>query len=87
MYGGKLEHIEFKYSGPSIESVLDRLPMVQVVEEKEGSYTVRAETFGTGILMWLQSQGDKVEVLSPGNLRESWLKEVKTIIDRNEDSL
>lgn len=87
MYGGKLEHIEFKYSGPSIESVLDRLPMVQVVEEKEGSYTVRAETFGTGILMWLLSQGDKVEVLSPGNLRESWLKEVKTIIDRNEDSL
>ena len=26
MYGGKLEHIKFRYTGPSIEAVLDRLP-------------------------------------------------------------
>ena len=70
MYGGELQQVEFKYYGPSIEAVLDKLPMAKVVEEKEGVYTVKAETFGKGILMWLLSQGSKVEVLRPESMRE-----------------
>ncbi len=63
MYGGRLQQIKFKYSGLSIEAVLDRLPTAQILAEEDGVYTVSAEVFGTGIHMWLRSQGDAVELL------------------------
>lgn len=61
MYGGKLERIRFRYTGPSIEAVLDRLPTAQIVEEDGQGWTVEAEAFGKGIEMWLRSQGDYVK--------------------------
>lgn len=61
MYGGRLQTVRFTYSGPSIEAVLDRLPTAEVVEEKDGVYTVRAEVFGSGIDMWLRSQGEYLQ--------------------------
>lgn len=63
MYGGRLQKVKFQYSGADIDAVLDRLPTAQILEEKEGVYTVSAEVFGTGIDMWLRSQGDAVKVL------------------------
>lgn len=60
MYGGKLEKIKFKYTGPSIEAVLDRLPTAQIVERDEDGWTVTAEVFGKGIEMWLRSQGENI---------------------------
>ncbi len=60
MYGGKLQKTKFKYSGPSIEAVLDRLPTAKIISEENGIYTIEAETFGTGIDMWLKSQGENV---------------------------
>ena len=63
MYGGRLQTVKFKYSGPSAEAVLDRLPTAEIIEEKDGVFTVRAEVFGTGINMWLRSQGEYVEIL------------------------
>jgi len=63
MYGGKLRRVKFKYNGPSIEAVLDRLPTAKVLDEKNGVYTVSAEVFGEGIEMWLRSQGEKVSVI------------------------
>ena len=61
MYGGKLERIQFKYTGPSIEAVLDRLPTAEVVEQTEDGWIVKAEVFGKGIDMWLRSQGENIE--------------------------
>ena len=61
MYGGKLQTVKFVYTGPSIESVLDRLPTAEILEEHDGAYTVQAEVFGKGIEMWLRSQGDYIE--------------------------
>ena len=61
MYGGKLQKVKFKYSGLDIDAVLDRLPTAEVLEEKDGVYTVSAEVFGTGIEMWMRSQGERVE--------------------------
>lgn len=58
MYGGKLEHIRFRYSGPSIEAVLDRLPTARIVSEDESGWEVSAEVFGKGVEMWLRSQGN-----------------------------
>ena len=63
MYGGKLQTTRFTYSGPSIESVLDRLPTAKILSEENGVYTVEAETFGKGVDMWLRSQGEYVKVL------------------------
>lgn len=61
MYGGRLEHIRFRYTGPSLEAVLDRLPTAQVIKTEENGWLISAEVFGKGIEMWLRSQGDWVE--------------------------
>lgn len=60
MYGGKLEHIRFKYVGPSLETVLDRLPTAEIVEQDESGWVIEAEVFGKGIQMWLRSLGGHV---------------------------
>ena len=65
MYGGKLQTVKFIYSGPSIESVLDRLPTAQILGVENGQYTISAEVFGKGIDMWLRSQGEYVRRLAP----------------------
>ena len=61
MYGGRLEHIRFRYTGPSLEAVLDRLPTAQVLSEDASGWLISAEVFGKGIEMWLRSQGEWVE--------------------------
>ena len=63
MYGGELQTIRFEYTGPSLESVLDRLPTAKVLQVTEKGWIVEAEVFGTGIQMWVRSQGDYVRVL------------------------
>lgn len=69
MYGGKLRRIKFKYSGYSVESVLDRLPTTRIIDEEYSeaenrtTYILSAEVFGDGIDMWLRSQGEYVELL------------------------
>ena len=77
MQGGKLQTIEFKFWGKSVEAILDRLPTAQIVDEKDGVFTIKAETYGNGVLMWLLSQGDKVEVTKPEHFRN----EVKEIVN------
>ena len=63
MYGGKLQHIKFRYTGPSIEAVLDRLPTAKITEQDEEGWTVEAEVFGKGIEMWVRSQGGYVQIV------------------------
>lgn len=65
MYGGRLERIKFKYTGPSIESVLDRIPTAEIVGQDENGWIVNAEVFGKGINMWLRSQGSHIKVMFP----------------------
>ena len=63
MYGGKLQTIRFRYKGPSLEAVLDRLPTAKVVQKDNEGWVIDAEVFGKGIEMWLRSQGDYVELM------------------------
>jgi predicted DNA-binding transcriptional regulator YafY len=63
MYRGKLQKVKFKYSGESIEAVLDRLSTAKILDENNGIYTLFAEVFGKGIDMWLRSQGNNIELL------------------------
>lgn len=62
MYGGKLQKIKFWYKGPSVEAVLDRLPIAKILQHNDSGYLISAEVFGKGIDMWLRSQGDMVEM-------------------------
>lgn len=61
MYGGKLNRIKFKYIGPSIEAVLDRLPTARITGLDEEGWFVDAEVFGKGIDMWIRSQGNNIK--------------------------
>ena len=63
MYGGKIQKVRFRYKGPDIDSILDRLPTAHVLDEENGEYIVAAEVFGTGINMWIRSQGDYIEMI------------------------
>lgn len=64
MYGGRLERIRFRYTGPSLEAVLDRLPTAEVVGEDQDGWTISAEVFGKGIEMWTRSQGGYVHKIT-----------------------
>lgn len=61
MQGGKLQKVSFTYTGQYLEAILDRLPTAQVIYRNENEYRIRAEVYGTGIEMWLRSQGEKIK--------------------------
>ena len=63
MYGGKLRKVKFRYTGLSVEAVLDKLPTAESVGEENGAYIIRGEVFGDGIDMWIRSQGDNIELI------------------------
>lgn len=59
MYSGDLRRVTFEYTGV-LEAMLDKVPTAKVISEKDGVYTITAESYGDGILMWLGAQGEKV---------------------------
>ena len=85
MYGGKLERIQFKYTGPSIEAVLDRLPTAEIVDQTEDGWIVKAEVFGKGIDMWLRSQGKQVSMISPMEFVDTMRMEYDKISENHQE--
>ena len=64
MYGGKLKRIRFKYTGMSVEAILDRLPTAKVIKDGEDGKIIEAEVFGgDGVDMWLKGQENVIELL------------------------
>lgn len=63
MTGGKLRKIKFKYSGETIEYVLDKIPTAVILEKKQDYFLISAEVFGWGIDNWIRSQGKNIEVV------------------------
>ena len=63
MFGGKLRKVRFYYKGSNPEPVLHRLPTAEIIEKNDKGYLITAEVFGSGIDMWIRSQGDLVEVV------------------------
>ena len=55
MYGGKIQKVEFSYSGKDIDAILDRLPTAKILHEMGEVYTISVEVFGKGIDMWFRS--------------------------------
>ncbi len=80
MYPGNLINLEFKYTGKSVEAVLDRLPTAKVIKQDETGYIINAEVYGKGIMMWLLSQGTMVEVLKPLEFRGEMKNTISNIM-------
>ena len=80
MYQGKLQKLQFKYRGSNVEAILDRLPTAKVISEKDGVQLIEAEVYGKGILMWLLSQGENVEIVRPAVLREEMKTKLQNIL-------
>ena len=70
MYAGKLQRVVLKFHGENPEPILDRLPTARVTQQYDNECTIEAEVYGKGVIMWLLSQGSKVEVLRPESMRE-----------------
>ena len=63
MTGGPLQKVWFKYKGPYIDNVLDRLPTAEILRKDVDGWVIEAECYGNGIEVWLRGQGDRVKVV------------------------
>ena len=82
MWPGPLRTIQFEFSGPSVQAVLDKLPTAQIIDRiGENKYLIEAEVYGDGIKMWLLSQGSWVKVVSPEVLKQEIKAEITAMIN------
>ena len=63
MWPGKEQQIEFEFTGPSVQAILDRIPTAEIIKSDGNKHTIKAECYGDGVLMWLRTQGDYVKML------------------------
>lgn len=87
MYPGRLQSIRFRYTGASVDAILDRLPTAKVLSKDEEAFIVEAEVYGKGIVMWLLSQGDRVDVLAPESLRLTMKETLLRILEKYQEVL
>lgn len=86
MYPGRLQRIHFRYTGTSVDAILDRLPTASVKSQDEDGTVIEAEVYGNGIVMWLLSQGDRVEVLAPQKLRQEMRETLLTMLEKYQET-
>jgi predicted DNA-binding transcriptional regulator YafY len=82
MFPGKLTKLQFRYTGRNVEAILDRLPTASVISEDEAGTVIEAEVYGKGIIMWLLSQGDSIEVLRPQSMRDETKKILLKMLEK-----
>ena len=82
MFPGKLRKIRFEFSGPSLQAILDKLPTAVVLDIKGKTALIEAEVYGTGIMMFLLSQGSWVKVLEPEEFVEEFRAELARMCGR-----
>ena len=70
MKAGPLMTIRFRFWGESPEAAQDRFPNAKIVNRTKNDVTIEAEVFGDGVVMWLLSQAEFLEVLEPKSLRD-----------------
>ena len=76
MWPGPTRKIRFEFSGPSVQAILDRIP-AKIIDKYAGKTIIEAEVFGSGIKMFLLSQGAWVKVLAPDEFVEEMKLEIK----------
>lgn len=85
MFPGSDQRIKFEFTGPSVQAVLDRLPTARIIGKEDDKYTIEAETYGTGIKMFLLSQGKWVKVLEPAGFVEEMKEEIEGMMGNYAD--
>ena len=78
MFSGECRKIRFEYSGASVQAILDKIPTAKVIDKTDNKHIIEAETYGTGINMYLLSQGARVKVLYP----PAFVEEIKEEIEK-----
>lgn len=58
---GKLRKIKFEYTAPSVQAILNKIPIAKVIDIKGDTKIIEVETFGAGINMFLLLQGKMVK--------------------------
>ncbi|WP_242839407.1 helix-turn-helix transcriptional regulator [Oribacterium sp. P6A1] len=82
MYPGELQRMSIKYFGDNPEPILDRLPTARIVKKYEHECVIDAEVYGKGIIMWLLSQGNNIEVIKPESMREEIKNTLKSMLTK-----
>ena len=77
MWPGNDEIIVFEFTGPSVQAILDKLPKSEIIKREGNKYTIRAKVYGSGIRMFLLSQGEWVKVLEPDNFVSDFKSEIE----------
>jgi predicted DNA-binding transcriptional regulator YafY len=85
MFAGELINLRFNFYGLSLSAVLDRFPNAEMVKELDNGWMIEAKVYGKGCLMWLLSQGEYVEVLSPMGLRDEIRRTIEQMTQRYLD--
>lgn len=80
MYTGELLRLKFRFTGPSPQAVLDRLPTAKMIAKAEDGIIFETEVYGQGIKMWLLSQAEYLEVLEPQSFREEMKHSLKKML-------
>lgn len=84
MFPGVCRKIRFEFSGPSYQAILDRLPTAVIVDKRNDKYIIEADVYGTGIKMFLLSQGSWVKVLAPQDFAEEMKDEIHKMMSSYE---
>jgi len=79
MFPGKYRKIKFEYSGPSVQAILDKFPTARIIDVQNNTKVIEAETYGTGVNMFLLSQGKMVKVLEPQSLIDELKAEIESM--------
>ncbi|WP_461207888.1 helix-turn-helix transcriptional regulator [Clostridium sp. DL1XJH146] len=79
MYLGNKEHVEFLYTGRSLEAVEDKLPKAKITTLKDGQYLVKTEGSTRGLKFWILSHGEAIEVLKSKAFREEIIDTVNKL--------
>lgn len=82
MQPGGVKRIRFAFNGPSVQAVLDRIPTANLVEKKDGECIIEAEVIGSGVKMFLLSQGAWVQPLAPKDFVDEMREEVEKMRER-----
>lgn len=80
MQPGELMKVRFRFFGKSLEAVLDRLPTARIISQTADEAIIEAEVYGKGIKMWLLSQGESLEVLSPESFRHEFKESIEKML-------
>ena len=84
MFPGKLRTIRFEFNGYSLQAILDKIPTAKVIGRNGDAFIVEAKVYGTGINMFLLSQGKMVRAIYPPEFVKEMKEEIRKMYEQYE---